>query len=332
MADVFGRPIAEALDRVGSLDQIARVDSFVDTEGLSRGARRLRVITGGGLEYDIYPDRALDLGSATFDGIPLAWLSSTGAADPRFAEPCERGWLRTFSGGLLATCGLDTFGPPAADEDGNVPMHGRIGTVPARITRAEARQDALTVAGTVRQTRVFGENLVLDRKIHSAVGSTSITVQDTVTNEGTKPSPHMVLYHVNVGWPLLDEGVTVEIPADKVVARDADAEAGYDTRYDITSPVAGFSEQVYVHSGGHGIARVTNPKLGIQFTLRYSTETLPAIFQWKMTDIGHYVLGLEPANTPEINGRDAARAGGCLPVLGPRESVSYRVTFDFSRI
>jgi len=331
LADVFGRPIAEALDRVGSLDQIARVDSFVDAEGLSRGARRMRVITGGGLEYDIHPDRALDLGAATLDGIPLAWLSSTGAADPRFAEPHDRGWLRTFGGGLLATCGLDAFGPHAADEDGTVPMHGRIGAVPARITRSEATQDELTVAGTVRQTRVFGENLVLHREISSVVGSTSITVHDTVTNEGAKASPHMLLYHVNIGWPLLDEGVTIEIPADKVFPRDADAEAGFDTRYDITTPVAGFSEQVFVHDGGHGIARVTNPKLGIQFILRYSTETLPAIFQWKMTDIGHYVLGLEPANTPEINGRVAARASGCLPVLKPRERVSYQVTFEFIR-
>ncbi|HEX4444277.1 MAG TPA: aldose 1-epimerase family protein [Galbitalea sp.] len=324
--------MAEALDRVGSLDQIARVDSFVDAEGMSRGARRLRVITGGGLEYDIHPDRALDLGAATLDGIPLAWISSTGIADSHFAEPQGRGWLRTFGGGLLATCGLDTFGPDGEEEDGALPMHGRIGAVPARVTRSEATAGELTVAGTVRQTRVFGENLVLNREISSAVGSTSITVRDTVTNEGATASPHMVLYHVNVGWPLLDESVTVEIPAASVSPRDPDAAAGFDTRNDITPPVPGFREQVFVHDGGEGIARVTNPKLGIQFTLRYGVETLPAIFQWKMTSVGHYVLGLEPANTPEINGRAAARASGRLPVLESRESVSYQVSFEFGRI
>lgn len=318
---------------MGTLDQIARVDSFVDTEGMSRGARRLRVITGGGLEYDVHPDRALDLGAATLDGIPLAWLSSTGITDPRFAEPEGRGWLRTFGGGLLATCGLDSFGPDVDDENGVAPMHGRIGQLPARITRSEATQNELTVAGTVRQTRVFGENLVLRREISSAVGSTTITIEDTVTNEGAQASPHMVLYHVNVGWPLLDEGVTVEIPADRVSPRDPDAAAGFETRYEIAPPVAGFLEQVFVHEGGDaGYARVTNPKLGIRFTLRYSSQTLPAIFQWKMTDVGHYVLGLEPTNTPEIMGRAAARESGRLPALAPHESVSYRVSFAFDRI
>jgi hypothetical protein len=324
--------MAEVLDRVGSLDQIARIDSFVDTEGAERGARRLRVITGGGLEYDVHPDRALDIGAASLDGMPLAWLSSTGISDPRFAEPVGRGWLRTFGGGLLATCGLDSFGPPAEDEDGVVPMHGRIGAVPARLTRSEATQTGLTVAGTVRQTRVFGENLVLHREISSDVGSTTITLRDVVTNEGSQASPHMILYHANVGWPLLDEGVSVEIPANTVTPRDPDAEAGFDTRYDIAAPRAGFLEQVFVHEQTDGFARVTNVSLGLSLTLRFSRESLPAIFQWKMTDVGHYVLGLEPTNTPEIMGRAAARKTGRLPVLEPHESASYQVSFEFSRI
>ena len=332
MAELYGRSMAEVLDRVGSLDQIARVDSFVDTEGMSRGARRLRVITGGGLEYDIHPDRALDLGAASLDGIPLAWLSSTGITNPYFAEPVGRGWLRTFGGGLLATCGLDSFGPAADDEDGIAPMHGRIGQLPARITRSEVTMDELTVAGTVRQSVVFGENLVLQREISSAVGSTTIIVRDTVTNEGAKSSPHMILYHANIGWPLLDEGMTLEIPASTVSPRDADAAVGFDRRYEIAPPVAGFLEQVFVHEDTKGYARVTNPKLGIRLTLSYSSDTLPAIFQWKMTDVRHYVLGLEPTNTPEIMGRAAARDSGRLPVLEPRESVSYQVSFAFDRL
>jgi hypothetical protein len=332
LTEIFGRPIAEALERVGTLDQFAGIDSFVDEQGALRGSRRLRVTTGGGLQYDVHPDRALDLGAASLDGIPLAWLSSTGITDPRFAESDGRGWLRTFGGGLLATCGLDAVGPAVEDEDGVAPMHGRIGQIPATLTRSEATPNELVIAGTVRQTRVFGENLVLRRTITSAVGSTSITIDDTVTNEGAKASPHMILYHVNVGWPLLDDGVTVEIPAEKVTPRDADAEAGFDTRYEIEAPAAGFREQVFVHEATDGYARVTNHVQGIQFTLRFTVETLPAIFQWKMTDVGHFVLGLEPTNTPEIMGRTAARDSGRLPILQPHESVGYQVTFEFARL
>jgi hypothetical protein len=332
LAEIFGVPVEAALQRVGALAQVARVDSFEETNGPGRGARRLRVVNGGGLEFEVHPDRALDVGAATFDGIPLAWLSSTGIGAPSFYEPEGRGWLRTFGGGLLTTCGLDSFGPPADDEDGVVGMHGRVGTIPAHLTAAEATSERITVAGTVRQTAVFAENLVLRRRITTEVGSTSFAVEDTVTNEGSSASPHMVLYHVNLGWPLLDDGAEIDIPHRTVTPRDADAEEGFGSQYEIGAPVRGFREQVYIHAAGaERYASVTNKQRGLRFTLRFS-ETLPALFEWKMTATKHYVLGLEPANTGEIGGRAAARAAGLLPVIEPGQTVSYRLSFGMERL
>ena len=332
MADIFGVPVEQALQRVGGLAQVARVDSFIETDGPGRGARRLRVVNGGGLEFDVHPDRALDIGAATFDGLPLAWLSSTGISAPSFYEPEGRGWLRTFGGGLMTTCGLDSFGPPADDEDGVAGMHGRIGAIPAHLTGVEATARMVSVAGTVRQTAVFAENLLLRRRITSEVGSAAFAVEDTVTNEGSDPSPHMVLYHVNLGWPLLDEASVVDIPHASVRPRDPDAEAGFGHQYEIGAPVRGFREQVYIHEAGSDrYASVTNKQRGLRFTLRFS-ETLPAIFEWKMTATQHYVLGLEPANTPEIRGRAAARRAGLLPCLEPGETVRYHLSFELERL
>jgi hypothetical protein len=332
LAEIFGLPVESALQRVGALAQVARVDAFVETDGPARGARRLRVINGGGLEFEVHPDRALDIGAATFDGVPLAWLSSTGIGSPHAYEPDGRGWLRTFGGGLLTTCGLDNFGPPADDEDGVAGMHGRIGTIPARLTGAEATTEHVTVSGIVRQTAVFAENLVLRRRITSEVGSSAFVVGDTVTNEGSTASPHMVLYHVNLGWPLLDEGSVVDIPHASVRPRDQDAEEGFGHQYEIGGPVRGFREQVYIHEAGpERYAAVTNKQRGLRFTLRFS-ETLPAIFEWKMTATQHYVLGLEPANTPEIRGRVAARGAGLLPRLEPGETVRYHLSFELERL
>jgi len=330
LTSIFGIPASEAVLRVGSLEQVARVDRFVEDDGPARGARRMRVVNGGGLEFEVHPDRALDIGAATLNGIPLAWMSSTGITRPDAYEPEGRGWLRTFGGGLVTTCGLDSFGPPAADEDGVAGMHGRIGTVPARVTEVTATSDLVTVAGEVRQTTVFGENLLLQRRITSKVGSTGFTIDDTVTNEGENASPHMVLYHVNLGWPLLDDGTVIEIPATTSTPRDADAIEGEAKRAEIGPPVAGTREQVYIHEGVDGrTARVVNAARGLTFTLRYS-ETLPALFQWKLTATKHYVLGLEPANTPEIQGRAAARESGRLPRLEPGESRTYRVEIEVS--
>jgi galactose mutarotase-like enzyme len=138
----------------------------------------------------------------------------------------------------------------------------------------------------------------------------------------------MVLYHVNLGWPMLDAGSVVEIPAAAVHPRDPDAVAGLEERAQIGEPTVGFREQVYIHeSGDDHVARVINEARGLTFTLRYS-DTLPAIFQWKMTATKHYALGLEPANTPEIQGRAAARANGVLPRLEPGESRSYAIEIE----
>jgi hypothetical protein len=285
-------------------------------------------VNGGGLEFDVHPDRALDIGAATINGMPLAWLSSTGITRPDAYEPDGRGWLRTFGGGLVTTCGLDSFGPPADDEDGVAGMHGRIGHIPARVTEVGVADELITVAGEVRQTGVFQENLLLRRRITSRVGSAALRIEDTVTNEGERSHPHMVLYHVNLGWPLLDAGTVVDIPAASVTPRDADAAEGFEHRAEIGEPVAGTREQVYIHvAGDDHVARVTNEARGLRATLRYS-DTLPAIFQWKLTATKHYVLGLEPANTAQIQGRAAARAAGELPRLEAGESRSYAIEIE----
>jgi hypothetical protein len=85
------------------------------------------MVTGGGLEAEIHPDRAMDLGQVTFDGIPGAWMSPAGLTHPAPYEPRGTEWLGTFGGGLVATCGLDTFGPPSIDGDVELGLHGRVG-------------------------------------------------------------------------------------------------------------------------------------------------------------------------------------------------------------
>ena len=128
----------------------------------------------------------------------------------------------------------------------------------------------------------------------------------------------MVLYHVNLGWPLLDEGVVVDIPHTTVRPRDADAEEGFGSPVrDRRAPSADSASRSTSTKPRAERQRdtFTNKQRGLRFTLRFS-ETLPAVFEWKMTATEHYVLGIEPANTPEIGGRAAARAAG--PAAEPR--------------
>ena len=89
-------------------------------------------------------------------------------------------------------------------------LHGRVANIPARLTgygeRWEAGRCVLWAEGEVRQAAIFGEHLVLRRRIEADLHGTEIRLSDTVTNAGFDRTPHMFLYHVNVGWPLLYEG------------------------------------------------------------------------------------------------------------------------------
>lgn len=335
MPEVFGTPLSRLREKTGSLAQVLRVDSFTESEGSARGARRFRLVNGGGLEFEVHPDRAIDIGRATIDGIPVSWISPSGITAPQFYESSGDGWLRTFGGGLLATCGLDTFGPPSEDDGREFGQHGRIGTQPAQILQASASEEGVSIEGTVRQSTIFGENLLLSRRISSAAGSDTIVVEDTVTNEGFSPAPHMILYHINLGWPLIDDDTIVEIFSDSVAPRDPDAANGMADRGRIGAPVPGFQEQLFQHRVPPMCdlpARVTNPRIGVELGLSYSTSTLPALFQWKMVRAGIYALGLEPANSPNIMGRAAARAAGELPVLEAGASVSYHLELSLRRV
>ena len=327
---LFGRTLAEARRRAGSLDQLARIDQYDATQGVARGARRIVLTSGGGLTVELHPDRALDIGAASYRGIPIAWHSPTGFADPGLAVDSETEWLRTFGGGLLATCGLDSYGPASTAAGVDYPMHGRIGAVPAIVTRAQRTETELVVEAEVRQSSVFGDNLLLRRRISVALGGASIVVEDRVTNEGSAAAGHMVLYHANLGWPLLDDDAVLEVPSVSVSPRDADAEQGLSHWFEITGPTSGYAEQVFKHDfTGAGVAEVSldNPTHDIRVAVRFDTATLPALHQWKMLGEGHYVLGLEPTNIDWSRGRAAAGEAGVLPMLAAGQSVDYRLEF-----
>jgi len=331
-ATVLGRPLDEVARRTGILAQVARIDRLVEDDGPARGARRIRLVTGGGLEVEIHPDRALDLGQVTYRGTPIAWMSPTGMVAPGLAECTGASWLRSFGGGLLATCGLDTYGPPTTDAGVQFPQHGRVGTVPALVTRASISGTELVVSGLVRQASVFGENLVLERTWSADLGGTSLRLTDVVRNEGLEGSGHMVLYHVNIGWPLLDESAVLDIPSLEVATKDGPASADPVDWQTIEAPQHGYRERVFSHRFvEQGVVRVAldNPDLDLRFELGFDSSTLPALHQWKMSGEGHYVMGLEPVNVSTFGGRAGARAAGILPVLPRGEEVSYSMEFGF---
>jgi hypothetical protein len=319
------------------MDQVAGIKLFEAADGLGRGCRILQVWTGSGLDFTVTADRALDISACRFKGIPLAWASSVGVVHPAHYEPEGLGWLRSFPGGLLATCGLDQFGAPSSDAGEALGLHGRVSNLPARCVgyRTYWTEDdyELEITGEVRQTRVFGENLVLRRRISTQLGSSRIRIADVVTNEGFSPQPHMILYHFNLGFPLVSEDARLHLDAEQTIPRDEDAAAGLTDWSRFHPPTARYREQVFRHvptadEGGQVQVELENPTLGIGLRWSYDRTSLPHLFQWKMMGQGTYVLGIEPANSSGVEGRAIARQRGDLPHLEPGEARRYTLEVE----
>ncbi len=332
---------AELSAQVGHMRQIAGVRATEFADGPARGARAFHVYTGSGLAFDVLADRALDLSHVTYKGRSLTWSSSSGDSHPAYFESAGLGWLRSFPGGMLTTCGLDTFGSPSEDAGESFGIHGRASNLPAEQVGYRESWDGddylLEISGQVRQARLFGENLTLHRRITTALGSNAFTVTDTVTNDGFASQPHMILYHCNLGFPLLSADAELIMDAAETHPRDADAEKGVDNWNTFHTPTAGYAEQVFRHvvtpdAEGNARAELRNPATGLALSITYSFDTLPHLFQWKMMGQGAYVLGVEPANSSAVEGRSVARARDDLPMLEPGDTRAYRLTFEVTEL
>lgn len=335
MAKLYGREWTrpELLEKVGDVAQLGGVRIGELSDGFERGVRVADVRTGGGLNFTVLLDRGMDIGQAEYQGIPLAWLSGASFAHPARHDHEGLGFLRTFGGGLMTGCGLTQTGAPSVDAGEDLGLHGRLSHIPAREVGVDARwlgdEYVMSVSGRMRQFRLFGENLELTRTISARLGDASLRIDDTVENLSAESSPLMVLYHINLGFPLLTpESEIVAVPHE-VEPRDEVAAPGLSEWMRFHAPVAGYKEQVFLHhipAGPDGMAEVAlrNPWLKLGVRVRYRTAELPYLAEWKMMGKGAYVLGLEPGNS-FVKGRAAEREAGRLQSLGAGESRSFLV-------
>ena len=240
--ELFGRNWTrrELEARVGRIEQIGGLRRFEWSEGAEAGSQQIQVRTAAGLTFYVSPSRALDISLAEFGGVPLSWQSASGDVHPAYYDAEGIEFLRTAVGGLLMTCGLTYVGAPGEDEGQAFGLHGRVHHLPARHVSAGGNwvgdEYEMEISGAVDETRIFGDHLRLRRRIRCLLGQNRIEITDTVSNAGFAPSPHMILYHFNFGFPLLDRETTFRFPSSRVVPRDEGTPVeGYD-RWDMPRP------------------------------------------------------------------------------------------------
>jgi hypothetical protein len=323
----------ELEQHVGHLSQVAGVRLLQLQDGREAGVRIADVQTGSGLRFQISLDRGMDISVAEYKGMPLAWRSPQGDVHPSHFDPKGMGWLKSFPGGLMTGCGLTSAGAPSIDEGEELGIHGRLSNLSAANVEVKTKWDGdecvFMVSGVIRENVIFKENLALYRAIEVELGGSVITLRDRVVNEGFRKSPLMLLYHINLGWPLLDDGAALHVNAQSMRPRDAEAETGKASATQIPAPISGYKEQVFYHeliadNNGFASAMLANRKLGVGAFVQYRKKELPRFIQWKMVAEGEYVLGFEPANCL-VEGRAKEREQGTLQFLEPGESREFLV-------
>jgi len=344
MPTLFGQTWThqELLRRIGDIGQIAGIRALRLEGGRSAGVRALDFTVGDGLHFIVLPDRCMDMPYLEYRGVPLVWHARNGIVAPTYYDPQGTAWLRSFFGGLLTTCGLRQVGQPCADEGEELGLHGRIGNTPAEELSTGGAWDGddytMSAQGTMRETKVFAEDLRLTRRIWTRLGERTIHLHDRVTNLGSRASPLMLLYHVNLGFPILGPEARLIVADQHVEPKDDHSRQGLADYTRFGPPQHDWSEQNYWHDvlpdgAGDCHAAVVNEALDLPFgrglglALRWRRDQLWNLVQWKQLGEGDYVTAIEPANCHTL-GRAEERRLGTLEEIAPGETRAFDLDFS----
>lgn len=321
----------ELLKKLGNVEQVAYIKPYEMSEGSSKGVKAFDVSNGGGLDFTVLESKCLDIFNMKYKGVNLSFISKPGLYAPEYFNPHGVEFFRHFQAGMLYTCGLSNIGVPCKDGNEEYNFHGRISQTPACKVSAtscwEGDEYIMKILGEMREAAHYKENLVLKRLITTKLGAKSVKIQDIVENQGYEEQPVMLLYHFNLGYPLLDEGARVLVPNAETTPRTDVARYGMSEFSKICAPVDQFTEHVFYHKNaadkvGNTYAALINENLSLGLYLKYNTAQLPILAEWKSMASGDYALGLEAGNHL-LEGRDVERKKGTLKTLAPFGQMNF---------
>ena len=329
-------------NKISNPKQLGGIETSVIDNGAGRGTRIAWINTGTGLRFKVVIERAMDIADAFYNEHSLAWLSHSGISSvPQWSDKGIE-WLRTFGGGLLVTCGLSHVGGPEKDEFGERGVHGNISNIPAEIVSV-IQPDPLSgnmemsITGIMRESQALGTRMELRRTISAILGKSIIRIQDEVVNKGNTDAPHMLLYHCNFGWPLVDEGTKI-VWDGKWKPRDGNPDKIFKEGNDFhvcPDPLddhQGAGEEaafIDIETDEFGFCNcgLDNAKIGLSLNLKFKKMQLPWLTNWQHFGKGEYVIGLEPGTNPPI-GQSRARQQNELILIAPGETKNYELEIE----
>lgn len=337
MVELFNKKFSkrELLSRMGDIAQLANVQECIIHDSNGNGVKAVIFRTGSGLNFTVLPGRGMDIAYCDYKGIPVSWMSHSGIVSPMYYEEPKAGWLRNFFGGLLTTCGMTYCGADCVDNGEELGVHGRVSNYTAEdvgISREWAEdQYLMSVRGKVRQAALYKENLMLSRKISTGLGEKVIRISDSIENLGFEPQPLMMLYHINLGWPIVSEDSRLAASVKKTIPRSEQKEAEREANLfaEFTEPQKRYEERCYYHhlngsTDGVTYAVLINDKLKVGVYVKYNLNQLFNLVEWKQLREGIYAVGIEPSNC-YLEGRNKSREDGTLQFIKPGETKKFDI-------
>jgi hypothetical protein len=305
--------------------------------GKSAGLEVCLVDTGTA-EVVLLPGRGMAIWQMRAGGIDFGWRSPVdGPVHPSWV-PIDSadglGWLEGFDE-LVVRCGLESNGAPEKADDGSVryPLHGRIANLPATGLSVEVNVSTgeLAIVADVIESKLFFKRLRLHTRTVFTAGSASVGIVDEVHNDLGREATAQMLYHINIGEPVLGDGSRVIAPIRQVAPKDALSAGEIDQWNEMGPPQPGYAERVYfsqLHAGDDGwssaMLRSADGQAGLGVSI--DTTTLPYFILWKNTagESDGYVAGLEPAtNFPNARTRESDQ--GRVIKIAAGHSVVFRL-------
>ena len=322
--------------KCNDLNAYCGVKDYLYNDGPSRGMRAFDLKNGRNVEMTVLADRGMDIPEFTFKGINIALHNKVGMRSPYlYVEDAASGFLKQFNGGLLTSCGISYSGAAGVDNGKALGLHGPLNNMPAEKACAyvdyEGEERVIKVRGEMHESEVFGTDMLMKREYTLHSESDKICIKDVVVNQSFEKQPVMLIYHINFGYPILDDGAKCYFSATKVTPRDDFAASAMDIYNVMENPGMGRDEQCYFHTEqpaeGEGFAMLHNEKLGIAAIVRFDKDVLPFMCEWKCMRAGEYALGLEPTTSGVVN-RSVARELGDLTYLEAGEEREYNVSIE----
>ena len=314
---------------IGHPTQICGVRETRMVGGKADGMRMLEVRNGKGLDFTVSLDRCADIPYLFYKGNSMAYIAPCGLVAPQYYDNRNDGFLKSFTAGFLTTCGLTAVGEPCTDNGEELPLHGNISHIPCESFSYSTDDTYIKITATMRDGSLGGAQFLFEREYLCGLKENTLTITDKITNIGCRETPFMLMYHCNMGYPLLSEKSILTISSVKVEPRDNHAAEDIDTWDKMLVPTDNFVEQCYYHTfDTDPYISLKNPEIGAELEMTFDQSTLDCFTEWKMMGEYEYVLGLEPANCYP-DGRNIMREKGILKYLAPSESKTSKIFLRF---